>query len=266
MKKHRKSLWQAGGFLLALGLIAALFACTHPSAEPTEALQPTATLPANTLLPADFYFDGDYLACSACPTTLGIDVSYYQGDIDWPTVRAAGVEFVMVRLGRRETVSGKLGADEMAQQNLTGARAAGLKVGAYFYSQATTVREAREEAALALELLGDFSLDLPMVFDWEQEERTANVDARTLTDCTLAFCQATEAGGERAMIYFNRYQAAELLYLEELTDYPWWLAMYDLEGQFPYRMDMWQYTCTGSVPGISGSVDINLLFDDALLS
>ena len=166
----------------------------------------------------------------------------------------------MVRLGNRGIADGQLYEDEFARQNLEGARAAGLKVGAYFYSQALTVAEAKEEAAKALEILDGFLLDMPLVFDWEQESRTENVDKRTLTDCTLAFCDAVAQAGYEPMVYFNSYQAQELLVLEELQHLPWWLAMYDITAEFPYKVDMWQYTCTGTIPGIEGNVDINLLF------
>lgn len=245
-----------------LCVLAVLLAEVARAPEPTE---PAATLPPNRYAPGDFYYRGDFLACSAGETVTGIDVSYHQGEIDWHQVKDAGVEFVMIRLGNRGTVSGSLGTDIRAKENLAGARAAGLKVGAYFYSQAVTMAEAKEEAALALEILDGFPLDLPLAYDWEREQRTQQVDRRTLTDCTLAFCGAVEAAGYRPMVYFNSYQAMELLYLEELTGCPWWLAMYDLTTEFPYRMDMWQYTCTGTVPGIAGSVDVNLLFPDGLV-
>lgn len=234
---------------------------------PAETAQQRETLPPNRYGPGDFSYDENgFLTCSAGETVLGIDVSHHQQEIDWAQVSAAGVEFVMVRLGNRGYVTGDLAVDRRVTENLEGARAAGLKVGAYFYSQAISAEEAREEAELALEILNGFPLDLPLAYDWEQETRTAEVDARTLTDCTLEFCRAVEAAGYEAMIYFNSYQAVELLYLEELTHYPWWLAMYDTAQKFPYRMDMWQYTRTGSVPGIAGNVDVNLLFTEGALA
>ena len=229
----------------------------------TETTQPGQTLPPNLYGPEDFSYDSNgFLTCSAGETALGIDVSHHQGNVDWAQVKAAGVEFVMVRLGNRGYSTGGLSTDRYALQNLAGARAAGLKVGAYFYSQAISVEEAREEAELALEILDSFPLDLPLAYDWEQEERTADISARMLTDCTLEFCRTVAAAGYRPMIYFNTHQAVELLYLQELTEYPWWLALYDGKMTFPYRMDMWQYTQTGSVPGIAGNVDINLLFTE----
>ena len=247
--------------IAALLIALTLFGCSAPVHTPT----PTETVPPNRYAPEDFVMEDGFLSCLTGETVLGIDVSRYQGEIDWQQVKAAGVEFVMVRLGNRGIAEGTLHEDPYAKQNLQGARAAGLKVGAYFYSQALSVAEAEEEAAFALEILDGFGLDLPLAFDWEQESRTENVDARTLTDCTLAFCEAVEEAGYRPMIYFNSFQAKQLLHLRELKEIPWWLAMYDVTMEFPYRMDMWQYSCTGTVAGISGSVDLNLLFKDGLI-
>ena len=274
MKKNRKLLLRLCVLLASLLVVFSAMAMLLPEKEalpdatmaPDPVPRPYPTLKPNPYTPEDFYYDEGYLVCSAAQTVMGIDVSRYQGEIDWVQVKQAGVEFAMVRLGNRGIADGQLYEDAYARQNLQGAKDAGLKVGAYFYSQALTVEEALEEAALALEILDGFALDMPLVFDWEQESRTEKMDNRTLTDCTLAFCQAVEAAGYEPMVYFNSYQAQELLILEELQDIPWWLAMYDITAEFPYKVDMWQYTCTGTVPGIEGSVDINLLFDTNILN
>ena len=246
--------------LAAILIILTLLGCSAP-----QTLTPTETIPPNRFHPDDFVYNDGFLSCITADAVMGIDVSRYQGGIDWQQVKAAGVKFVMVRLGNRGIAAGTLHEDPYARQNLQGAKEAGLKVGAYFYSQALNVAEAEEEAALALEILDGFQLDMPLAFDWEQESRTENVDARTLTDCTKAFCAAVEKAGYEPMIYFNSFQAKQLLHLLELQEIPWWLAMYDVTMEFPYRMDMWQYSCTGTVPGITGSVDLNLLFEDGLI-
>jgi len=246
--------------IAAILIILTLVGCSAPHTP-----EPTETIPPNRYSPEDFVYSDGYLSCLAGEAVMGIDVSRYQGNIDYQQVKAAGVEFVMVRLGNRGIAEGTLHEDPFARQNLQGARDAGLKVGAYFYSQALNVQEAEEEAALALEILDGFPLDMPLAFDWEQESRTENVDARTLTDCTKAFCAAVEEAGYAPMIYFNSFQAKQLLHLRELKEIPWWLAMYDVTMEFPYRMDMWQYSCTGTVPGIAGSVDLNLMFPDGLI-
>lgn len=216
-------------------------------------------LPQSPFTAEDFTYEDHYLVCTAAETLVGIDVSHHQGEIDWQQVAASGVDFVMVRLGYRGLSGDALYEDRYVQQNLQGARDAGLLVGAYFYSQAINTREAKEEAFYALEILGDFELDLPLVYDWEQEKRTKNMATKEVTACSYAFCRIIEKAGHQPMIYFNSYQAENLMELAYLTEYPWWLAMYDTEAPFPCRFDMWQYTSSGSVPGIEGNVDLDVL-------
>jgi GH25 family lysozyme M1 (1,4-beta-N-acetylmuramidase) len=125
-------------------------------------------------------------------------------------------------------------------------------------------REALEEANFALSVMEGWELDLPLVYDWEyvsDTARTANVDRRTLTDCTKAFCRQVEYGGFEPMVYFNVSQARHLLYLEELTEFRFWLAQYLPGLDFAYRVDFWQYTGQGTVPGIEVPVDLNLWFN-----
>ena len=194
---------------------------------------------------------------------LGIDVSEHQDNIDWELVKASGVDFVMIRVGWRGQTEGRLNEDTMAQINYAGARAAGLKVGAYFFSQAITKQEAIAEAEFLLSQVRNWEVDMPLVFDWEyvgDHARTANMDARLLTDLSIAFCDTVALAGYQPMIYFNMYQSEYLLHLEELTDYPFWLAMYTDEMDYPYAVDMWQYSCTGQVAGIGTDVDLNLWF------
>jgi len=229
--------------------------------EPTQATQPTP--PPNPLQPEDFAFQGEYLTCLTAPSVLGIDVSEWQAEVDWQQVKAAGVQFVMIRAGWRGSEQGLLFEDTLAQSHYVGAKAAGLQVGAYFFSQAVSVEEAREEAAFLLNCIQSWSLDMPVVYDWEHIQdayRTNAVDARLLTDCTKAFCDAIVRAGHTPMVYFNATQSFDRMYLGELTDYKFWLARYDHRLDYPYRVDMWQYTETGTVPGIQGNVDINLRF------
>ena len=270
-----------GALLLVLiVLIAVLAAGSVSSGETTGTTQPsTAAATAETTvqteppLPTspfgynDFQYDGDYLTCLTQESVLGIDVSIFQGIIDWRSVKEAGVDFAIIRVGGRGYgTEGKLYADDNAQMNYEGARAAGIRVGAYFFSQAITEAEAREEAAYILEQTAHWEMDMPIVYDWEyisEEARTANLDPRTLTECTRAFCEAVEQAGREAMIYFNPEQSHKQFYIEELGDYRFWLAMYADRMLYPHRVDMWQYTNEGSVPGIEGNVDINLYFPNA---
>lgn len=267
--KKRIWLWLGlglGGVALVTGILLLLIALIPPSPEPKpEATTVTTgpTVPLSTLNPSDFGYVDGYLTCLTAPSIRGVDVSSHKENIDWEAVKASGVEFAMLRLGYRGTDLGGIYEDEWFRRNYEGAKAAGLQVGAYFFSQAITPEEAAEEAAFALDILAGDPLDMPLVFDWEDsgpESRVAAMDPDTLTACTVAFCDSVAAAGYRPMIYFNPTQARELVYLDALTDYPFWLAMYSDEMTFPYHVDMWQYTCTGHVPGINGDVDINLYF------
>ncbi len=254
-KKGVTGVKQFAAILLAVLL---LTGCASPQ-------PPAWSLPESPYTPQDFQQTDGFLSCAAGAAAVGIDVSSHQGSIDWEQVAAAGVRYAFVRLGYRGYSNGALNTDELARENLAGAKAAGLLVGAYWFSQAGSVEEAREEAAWALGVLEDFALDLPLVYDWEyvsDTARTASVDRDALTQCTLAFCAAAEEAGLEAMIYFNTSQGRDLLELEQLEQYPWWLAKYDLQAAFLCRTDMWQYTNTGTVAGIQGNVDINLMFTD----
>ena len=237
--------------LLMMMMLALLTACGAPK------------LAENPYGPEDFEYQDDYLTCTAGDAMLGVDVSAHQGQVDWSQVAQSGMEFAMIRLGYRGYTSGGIYEDEYALENLSGAKNAGLQIGAYFYSQALTQEEAAEEARLCISILDGRGLDLPLVYDWEyvsQEARTGNMDRDTLMACVKAFCRTVEEAGYDAMVYFNPALAESLLDLEELLEYPWWLAMYSEHMTFPYAVQMWQYTASGTVPGIPGNTDINLWF------
>lgn len=190
----------------------------------------------------------------------GIDVSSHQGAIDWQAVADSGVEFAMVRLGYRSMGDGSLHEDARARENLAGARAAGLKVGAYFFSQAVDPREAAQEAAFALDILAGDSLDLPLAYDWEhtgEDNRAGGMEPDGLTACVHAFCGAVEAAGYQSMVYFNQELSQTLLDLEEIRQYPFWYARYGEKMDLKRKVLLWQYSDQGTVPGISENVDLN---------
>ena len=261
--------------ILATAAVFLMMALRHPPAETPQASLPSTQVTAQTTTepvptetepaPLTFGYDGDYLTCLSAPSVLGIDVSRYQGTVDWQKVKDAGAEFVILRAALRGYGNGQLYEDSMAQENYRGATEAGLKVGAYIFSQAISEEEAREEARYLLDITRNWQLDMPLVFDWEclaEDYRTMGVDARALTDYTIAFCETVKAAGKDPMIYYNPTQSYKQMYLEELRDYGLWLAMYENQLDYPHKVDLWQYTNQGSVPGISGNVDINLYFPD----
>lgn len=194
---------------------------------------------------------------------LGVDVSVFQGDIDWEQVKAAGYEFAILRIGYRGYgEEGTLNADEKFEQNLENARKAGIDVGVYFFSQAVNEEEAKEEADFVLEHLKGQELQMPVVYDpehiLEDEARTDGVTGEQFTQNAKVFCKEIEEAGYDAMIYSNMLWEAYELDLEKLLDYPVWYADYEELPQTPYRFSMWQYSSTGSVTGIEGNVDLNI--------
>ena len=222
-----------------------------------------SNLTDNPYGPEDFATLNGYVTCTAGATRRGVDVSEYQEDVDWDQVRAAGFDFAIIRIGYRGYSVGQIKPDDLAREHLAGAKAAGLDVGVYFYAQAISPEEAVEEAKWCLDFLSGESLDLPVVYDWEWVSNSARTGAMTkeaLTECAKIFCETIEKNGYQAMIYFNTHVARDLLDLEELAEYPFWLAQYKNQMDFPHRVDLWQYTETGSVPGIQGDVDIDLMF------
>ena len=197
---------------------------------------------------------------------IGVDVSTHQGVIDWQQVAASGVRFAMIRVGFRGYTGGGIYPDEQFAANIQGALDAGLQVGVYFFSQAVSEEEAREEARQTLEWIADYDVTYPVVFDWEEitydEARTDDVEPETVTACIKAFCDEVEQAGYTPMVYFNRSQGYDIMDLEQLEGYEFWLAGYTETPSFQYAFEMWQYSCTGTVPGIQGDVDLNLCLVD----
>lgn len=240
-----------------------------PEEPPTEETQmPTVPPEKNPYNRRDFQFSShNYLLCTQQDSYPGIDVSSFQGLIDWQKVKASGIRFAMIRLGYRGYgQAGNMVEDDYARRNLEEARKAGLEIGAYFFSQATTVDEVDDEIFFFMKILGDTELTMPIVLDWErvgvETARTNNVDAETLTAMQKHFCKTMVDFGYTPMVYFNWHLAESSLYLSELEDYPFWLALYQNYMTYPFRVEMWQYTCTGRVPGIQGDVDINVYMPD----
>ena len=247
----------------------ALQVTERPEEAPTEETAPLeTTIPPdrNPYSQYDFqYGRHNYLYLQNVESFAGVDVSAYQGQIDWKKVKNSGIDFAMIRLGYRGYESGKLTEDKYAKENLQGAWDAGLRVGVYFFSQALNIREVDEEIDFILKILGDFEPNMPVVLDWEipaNTARTRNMDSRTLTDIQRHFCGQMRDQGYQPMIYFNWHQSEHLYVLHELEDYPFWLALYQDRMTYPWKVEMWQYSCTGRVPGISGDVDLNVYMPD----
>jgi GH25 family lysozyme M1 (1,4-beta-N-acetylmuramidase) len=194
---------------------------------------------------------------------LGIDVSKWNGDIDWDIVKAEGVDFAIIRCGYRGSSSGWLIEDPYFYKNIQGAKKAGIKVGIYFFTQATGLAEAVEEASAAVSLLGDIELDYPVFIDTESaggSGRADNLDSSTRTAIVNAFCQTIQASGLEAGIYASRNWYYNNLNMDDLGEYNVWLAEYRQTPEYTGKYDMWQYTSSGSVAGIEGRVDLNVSY------
>lgn len=195
---------------------------------------------------------------------LGIDVSDHQKEIDWQAVADSGVEFVILRCGWRGYTVGGLNEDGYFHQNIQGAKDAGLDVGVYFFSQATTAEEGAEEARFTLDILNGYELDLPVFFDWEEigtaEARTDNVPGSVVTDACLEFCRVIEEGGYESGVYTYLNLAYFTYELDRLAGMTFWLGDPGSAPEFYYDHNIWQYSFTGAVPGIEGDVDMNVIY------
>lgn len=221
----------------------------------------------NTLAQANFKTseDGEITYKDDNITSVkGIDVSKYQGNIDFAKVKADGVDYVMMRCGYRGYSDGKIIKDTNFDTYATDAASNGLDMGVYFFSQATTKEEAVEEANYVLDAVKGYNITYPIAIDVEDianaEGRQEKLSVKELTDVIVAFCDTIKSAGYTPMIYSNiRYFAGKVEY-NRLEDYDKWYASYSTQLYFPYEVSMWQYTNTGSVDGIKGDVDINISF------
>ena len=238
----------------------------EPTVSETEDANPTIPPDRNPYDKYDFQYNRhNYLLLQNLTSYPGIDVSAFQGNIDWKKVKQSGIDFAIIRLGYRGYESGKLVEDEYAKTNLKNAREAGLRIGAYFFSQALSIKETDQEIQFMLKVLGDTKLDMPIVLDWEipaDTARTRNMDQRTLTDIQRHFCGQMRSLGYQPMVYFNWHQSEHLYVLHELEEYPFWLALYQDRMTYPWKVEMWQYSDKGKVPGINGNVDLNVYMPD----
>lgn len=196
----------------------------------------------------------------------GIDVSKYQGKIDWEKVAEDDVEYAFIRLGIRGYTEGVILEDETFEDNIRGARHNDIAVGVYFFTQATSEEEAEEEAQYVLDMIEPYQVDYPVVIDVEAvtnaNARTRDVTKEERTRYCITFCEMIRNAGYKPMIYGNLKTFMLMLDLEQLEDYDKWFAFYDEQFYFPYDFKVWQYTDTGKVDGIRGDVDLNISFED----
>lgn len=199
--------------------------------------------------------------------SYGIDVSSHNGKIDWKKVAGAGVEFVMIRMGYRGYVTGKIVQDAYFEQNIRGAAENGIEIGAYFYSTAITEAEALQEAAWVCQTLDEMAEEgikilYPVAYDFEeffnkQKSRADNLSRQQLTKNTIAFLNYVSSSGYTPMLYASKSSITDYWDFNAIKDYDFWLAHYIKSTTYKGEYAMWQYTCRGKVDGIRGYTDLN---------
>ena len=181
-------------------------------------------------------------------TKIGIDVSKWQGNIDFEKLKNSGVEFIIIRVGTGLGFGVESIEDPNFKQNIEGAKKAGIPVGVYYYSYATSVKEAIRQANFVIDLVKDYKLDLPIVFDWESWSyfNSLNLSIHDINEVANAFLSEVEKAGYKGMLYGSKY------YLQWIwdTDYPVWLAHYTNQTDYENEYDIWQLCDTGRVAGI----------------
>ncbi len=194
---------------------------------------------------------------------VGIDVSKWNGEIDWDRVKNAGVEFAIIRAGYRGSTTGSLVEDSCFAANMRGAAASGMPVGVYFFTQAVNEVEAVEEASAVLQLIREYDLDYPIFIDTEGaggNGRADNLDVETRTAVCEAFCRTIANAGYTAGVYASRNWYNNNLHVDKLEHYCIWLAEYRHTPLYQGYYHMWQYTSKGAVDGIAGNVDMNVSY------
>ncbi len=195
-----------------------------------------------------------------------IDVSKYQTAIDFAKVKNAGVEYAMIRCGYRSYGSGILTEDTSFNDYAAEALKNNIKIGAYFFSQAINVEEAKEEADYVLNMVKPYQITGPIAIDVEEifddTYRQMHLSASQLTDVIIAFCDRIKEAGYTPMIYSNLSSFIGNIELDRLENYEKWFAYYSDEPYFPYEISMWQYTESGNIDGITGNVDLNISFKE----
>lgn len=190
-----------------------------------------------------------------------IDVSEFNGSIDWEKVKKAGVDYAIIRAGGRYGVSGQLYDDDTASYNSIEALNNGIGIGLYFFSQAVSMWEAEREAICILKFIknNNLKITLPIYFDTEYLEngRHNELTKEERTEVALAFCKRIEEAGFKAGVYASLGWFYNKLEVEKLLKYSIWVAQYNETCDFKYKYDIWQYTSSGRIDGISGKVDLN---------
>lgn len=231
----------------------------------TEWVEINDKLAANSYDTAKFVYQNPqmkYYVNGKQASWFGVDISSKQGIVDFEKLKKAGVDFVMIKVGGRGYSSGNIVLDSSYKDYMNGAKNAGLGIGVYFYSQAVDKDEVCEEAETLLELIKDYPVKYPVVFDMESVEgdmaRTDALDVSTRTELARIFLKTIKAEGYTPMLYGDKEWLVTKLDLEKLQDYDVWISQEADTPDYPYEYTMWQYNKSGTVSGISGTAGLNI--------
>lgn len=193
-------------------------------------------------------------------TTIGIDVSKWQGDIDYKLVKEAGVEFVFIKLGGQDGINGEYYLDPKFERNINGFQEVGIPIGLYFYSYANSIDNAKKDALWVVDQIKDYNIDLPIAFDWENWSKfnSFHVSFNTLTKSAGIFIKTLRDHGYDGMLYSSK-SYLENIWLE--NDYPTWLAHYTNRTDYKGNYKCWQRTSLAKIPGITvNTVDFDICY------
>lgn len=193
-------------------------------------------------------------------TKIGIDVSAWQGDIDFEKIKDTGVDFIIIRVGSKKRDNGEYFLDSKFRQNIENANKLGIDVGIYFYSYASSSKEAIKDARWVIKQIKDYKVNLPIAFDWEDfgNYNSYNLSFFNLTNMAEDFIKTLEKAGYKGMLYGSKN------YLEKIwlpTKYDIWLAHYTKETSYQGKYRIWQKCNDGVIDGINGAVDIDIMYD-----
>ena len=191
---------------------------------------------------------------------LGLDISKWQGDVDYAKIKKEGVEFVMLKIGGQTKINGEFSIDPKFYDNIEGALANDIKVGVYFYSYATNVEEAKKQADFIMQKLDNYDIDMPIAFDWENWSKYTrfHISFHTLNKVASAFIDRVEEFGYDGVLYSSKYYLENIWYQEDYTN---WLAYYNDEFDKYQDYYMWQMCNNGKINGINGYVDIDIMYN-----
>ena len=197
---------------------------------------------------------------------VGVDISKHNGTVNFRSMKAAGIDYVMIRLGARGYSTGQLSLDDNFVENIEDAIDAGLDIGVYFYSQAVTLEEATQEANFVVQNLAPYKehINYPVAFDMESvpndKARIDGLSREDKTSISAAFLIGMQAAGYIPMIYGNKEWLIKNIDLAQLQNYDVWLSEDEDIPDYPYQYTMWQYTTTGVLNGVTGDANLNICF------